>query len=285
LKYHNLASSLITLTTDFGLTDTYVGVMKGVILGIAPRAQIVDLTHAIAPQNILEASARLEAAIDFFPSHTLHLVVVDPGVGSRRDAVVVPTDKGVFIAPDNGVLTLPLRRCLARTAVRLGDQASPYLRQPVSATFHGRDIFAPIAAHLAAGVLPESLGDRCDPRTLVLLSVPTPYEERSEEGRPVLHVPILYCDHFGNLITALTPAEWSAWHARLGIDAEEAAAKAVIQAGSGRWKGIRRTFRDVEADAPLAYWGSAGRLEIAIREGNAAQTLALTSRAAIYLTF
>src|SRR5450432_3987384 len=100
---------IITLTTDFGLTDTYVGVMKGVILGIEPRARLVDLTHDVAPQNLLEAGARLEAAIAYFPPNTIHLVVVDPGVGTDRAAIIVRTLSSLFVAPDNGVLTLPLR--------------------------------------------------------------------------------------------------------------------------------------------------------------------------------
>src|SRR5581483_4316382 len=153
------AASVITLTTDFGLDDIYVGVMKGVLLGIAPNARLVDLTHAIAPQNILEASLRLAAAVPYFPPGTIHLVVVDPGVGSERRAVVVETEQSRFVAPDNGVLTAPLRQNPARRVLILGEAARPYFRHPVSATFHGRDLFAPIAAHLAAGLPLEALGE------------------------------------------------------------------------------------------------------------------------------
>ncbi|HLV79951.1 MAG TPA: SAM-dependent chlorinase/fluorinase [Chthonomonadaceae bacterium] len=263
---------LITLTTDFGLADTYVGVMKGVILGIAPAARLVDLTHAIAPQDLLEASARLEAAIPYFPPGTIHLVVVDPGVGTERAALVVETDTGLFVAPDNGVLTLPLLQFPARRAIRLGEAARRYFRQPVSATFHGRDVFAPIAAHLAAGVAPESLGESVPPELLFTLSVPEPQAGRDAEGRPTLHLHVLYADRFGNLITDLTAARWAAWEQEVG----DLDAGVTVQAGETRWQGLARTFAEVPIGRPLAYWGSAGRLEVAIRNGDAAQTLGLS---------
>lgn len=264
---------LITLTTDFGLIDTYVGVMKGVILGIAPQARLVDLTHDIAPQNVLEASVCLEAAIDYFPEGTIHLVVVDPGVGTERAAIVVQTETCRFVAPDNGVLTLPLRRRPAQRVVQLGAAAQPYFRQPVSATFHGRDVFAPIAAHLAAGVPLDALGDPISPESLTTLPLPEPRAERTAARAFVLRLHILYTDRFGNLITDLTHARWAAWQEELGGSKADLSGQVAVQAGDRRWQGIARTFADVADGSPLAYWGSAGRLEIAIRNGNAAWTL------------
>src|SRR5262245_19984578 len=139
------------------------------MLGITPHVHLIDLTHEVAPQNILEGNARLATAIDFFPPGTVHLAVVDPGVSSPRAALVVETATCRFVAPDNGLLTFPLRHLPPTRVIRLTEKAARYTRQPVSATFHGRDIFAPIAAHLAAGVPTEALGDECAPEELIWL--------------------------------------------------------------------------------------------------------------------
>ena len=267
---------LITLTTDFGLTDTYVGVMKGVLYTIAPNARLVDVTHGVAPQNILEASARLESAIDYFPPGTIHVVVVDPGVGSDRHACVVQTENALFVAPDNGVLTLPLRRQLPIRAVRLLERALPYFRQPLSATFHGRDVFAPIAARLAVGLPLEALGDDVPPESLVRLSITQPYANRDTNGRARLLLHVLYADRFGNLITDLERPFWEKWLAKAQTTTgDDLAARVTVQAGNRRWQGLARTFADVEPGEPVAYWGSGGRLEIAIRDDNAARLLPL----------
>jgi S-adenosylmethionine hydrolase len=276
---------IIALTTDFGLTDTYVGVMKGVILGIVPQARLIDVTHAITPQNILEASLRLASACPYFPAGTLHLVVVDPGVGSDRAAVVVQTETSLFVAPDNGVLTLPLRRTPPRRIVRLGEAARAFCRHPVSATFHGRDLFAPIAAHLAAGLPLEALEDREEAGTLVELALSEPQPEQDAVGRPRLRLHVLYIDHFGNLITDLTPERWDAWQQEAACeDPEDLSTRTEIQIGEARWRGILRTFADVAAGSPLAYWGSAGYLEVAVRNGNAARTFGLSPGATLLLT-
>ena len=263
----NLDPPLITLTTDFGLADMYVGVMKGVMLGIAPQTRLVDLTHEIGPQKVLEASARLEAAVGYFPRGTIHLVVVDPGVGSERAAIVVRTAESLFVAPDNGVLTLPLRRQPPLEAFKLSEAARPYFRQPVSATFHGRDIFSPIAAHLAAGIAPAQFGEPCAPADLIALEEPT-VEIRAVAGGRELLVPVLYADRFGNLVTALRREDWP--------EGEMGGQEVVeIYAGDVCWRGIVPTFASVAVGAPLAYWGSAGRLEIALRNGNATKSLGL----------
>ncbi len=276
-----LQTPLITLTTDFGLSDTYVGVMKGVILSISPQARLIDLTHDIAPQSIREAGARLDAAIDYFPSGAIHLVVVDPGVGSSRAACVVETDRALFVAPDNGVLTQPLSRRPMRRCVRLNEAAQRYLLQPISATFHGRDIFAPVAAHLANGLPLTMLGDVQTPEIegyapLVTLPPSAPRAEHDENGRPILRLHVLYADRFGNLVTDLTPEYWAQWWENSGVGAESDAIDAVeIVAGNRRWRGIARTFADVAPGEPLAYWGSGGALEIGVRDGNARRELGL----------
>ena len=280
-----LQPPLITLTTDFGLMDTYVGVMKGVMYSLAPNARLVDLTHDIAPQNILEASARLETAVDYFPPGTVHLVVVDPGVGSKRAACVVETERALFVAPDNGVLTMPLRRSPILRAVRLTEKAQPYCLPNVSATFHGRDIFAPLAAHLANGLEPEALGESIAPDELVTWPLSLPENGQDANGSACLSLRVLYADRFGNLITNLEREFWKQWRTSLvanrglpGAKAEYEAEdmNARIQAGNQTWQGIARTFAEVKPNELLAYWGSGGRLEIAVRDGNAAAALALS---------
>ena len=287
-----LPPPLITLTTDFGLMDTYVGVMKGVLYSLAPNARLVDLTHDIAPQNILEASARLEAAIDYFPPGTVHLVVVDPGVGSSRAACVVETERALFVAPDNGVLTMPLRRATILRAVRLTEKARPYCLPNVSATFHGRDVFAPVAAHLANGLEPEALGEEVLPDALVKLPLSLPESEQDADGSACMRLRVLYADRFGNLITNLERGFWKNWRTSLlanrgifaaEVELEDGDANARIQAGNQTWQGIARTFADARPNELLAYWGSGGRLEIAVRDGNAAMVLALAPDATLTL--
>jgi S-adenosylmethionine hydrolase len=280
-----LQPPLITLMTDFGLTDTYVGVMKGVILSISPQTRLVDLTHDIAPQNLLEAGARLDAAIDYFPPGAIHLVVVDPGVGSARAACVVETERALFVAPDNGVLTQSLFRRRVTRFVRLNDAARPYLLPNVSATFHGRDLFAPVAAHLANGLPLTELGRVQTPgdttektgfEPLVTLSLPTPQAARDSAARPVLRLHFLYADHFGNLVTDLTPERWKEWRQDVQTDNLDNPTEDVrIVVGKRQWRGIAHTFADVPEGSPLAYWGSAGYLEVGIRNGNASRELGI----------
>jgi S-adenosylmethionine hydrolase len=273
---------IITLTTDFGLTDTYVGVMKGVILGIAPEARIVDITHAVEPQNVLEAAIRLQGAASYFPDGTIHVVVVDPGVGTDRAAVVVESERCRYVAPDNGVLTEALAERPAIRAARLGRLASALYLQPVSATFHGRDVFAPIAAHLAAGLPFERIAgpeDRIEPGRLTRLEIPVPEIESDAGGTRICIEPLLI-DRFGNAITNLTRARWDEIS---GSPGSGAASDVEIEAGGRRWSGIGNTFADVAPGEPVAYWGSAGRLEIAIRNGSAVETLRLSAGCKIVL--
>jgi S-adenosylmethionine hydrolase len=253
LAWRNSTVSLITLTTDFGLADSYVGVMKGVMLSLDPTATIVDISHDIAPQDVREAAYVVYTAYPYFPPDTVHVVVVDPGVGSRRKAIALQAANAHFVAPDNGVLSYMLAREEMRQAVSLTN--SRYHRPTVSHTFHGRDIFAPVAAHLARGIPLTELGE---PLTeIVTFSLPQP--QVLPNGNVVGHV--LQVDRFGNLILDVREGD-----PILGEGL-------VLEVAGRRIQGLGRTFRDVLAGEMLAYIGSSGHLEIAFREGNAAQSL------------
>ncbi len=178
---------IITLTTDFGNEDPFVGIMKGVILNICPEAEIIDLTHSIAPQNLLQASYALKTSASYFPSNTVHVAVVDPGVGGSRKGIAIQTDKYFFVGPDNGVFSPFLKNY---KAVELTNQEA--FLKPVSSTFHGRDIFAPTAAWIASGKSFDKLGATIEKPTT--LNFPKPkVEDNCLKGK------IIHCDHFGNL--------------------------------------------------------------------------------------
>lgn len=255
--------TIVTLTTDFGLSDGYVGTMKGVILSIAPDVTLVDITHDIAPQHIRQAACALHAAAPYFPPETIHLAVVDPGVGSDRRALVVRTARGFLVGPDNGVFTLfladaPNAECRAITNAE-------YTLPHSSATFHGRDIFAPVAAHLARGVDMAEFGPRItDP---VMFSIPTPTQQPDSSWLGC----VLYADHFGNLITSVTGDLLQ----RIG-DVE-------ITMGQRRIAGLYRAYAQAAPGELVALVGSSGRLEISIVNGNAAQILGLGPDALLIL--
>jgi S-adenosylmethionine hydrolase len=265
---------LITLTTDFGTADGYVGTMKGVILGITPDACLVDLSHGIAPQNVREAAFVLFASYPFFPAHVVHLVVVDPGVGSARRAVALRTPVGTFVGPDNGVFSYVMAL------------ADPRYHLPrVGHTFHGRDIFAPAAAHLAAGVPVADLGPPIsDPVTL-----PLPRLDVAAEGiiGQVLHV-----DHFGNVVTSIGQLQWDddgLWLEPAFGDTEPRvrfdAARAVVAAAGQEVAEVRHTYADVAPGEVLALVGSSGYLEVAVREGSAALLLGVQPGDEVALRF
>jgi S-adenosylmethionine hydrolase len=266
---------VITLLTDFGEADAFVGIMKGVMVGIAPQAQFVDLSHYIAPQDIKQAAYILTTATPFFPAGTVHLVVVDPGVGSARRPIAVETSSAFFVAPDNGVLTYVLAQEENYKAVEL---KNPRYRLPdSSSTFHGRDIFSPAAAHLAAGVPFDDLGSLVE--DLVLLDLP-----RLNVGPAHIKAEVLNVDHFGNLRTSILVLNWVndstlEFHPLFSTSPEAGptklfvAAEAQIKIGEHTIDGISSTFSDVQVGHPLAYVGSEGGLEIAINQGNAARTL------------
>lgn len=229
--------AILTLTTDFGFRDAFVAAMKGVVLGIAPDLTIVDITHDIAPHDVWGGAITLLQAAQYFPHDTVHLVVVDPGVGTKRAPIVISTANATFVGPDNGVLTLAVGST-PYVAYRIDDEG---LFSPggVSATFHGRDVFAPVAARLATGLNPPSVGAAHQP---VVLEWPTEPE--------VVHI-----DRFGNLILSLRGVPTGA--TAIEID------------GLGKAP-LRRTYADVLPGELVAYLGSGGLVEVAVREGSAA---------------
>jgi len=246
----------IALLTDFGLTDTYVGIMKGVISGIAPEASVIDLTHDIRPQDVRHGAYALKIAAPYFPAETIFVVVVDPGVGSDRQPIAVRANNQIFIAPNNGVLSHILHDYGADSIVLLENE--PYRLTAISATFHGRDIFSPAAAHLAAGVQFEDLGRKL---TNEMLTVFAP-QKNVPHGADAWRGEILHIDHFGNLISSLTENEIRSknanWHFSIGRCAVEK---------------LSKTYADVAEGEFVAYIGSDGFLEIGLRNGSAAKKL------------
>jgi S-adenosylmethionine hydrolase len=255
-------NGILTLTTDFGQADSYVGTMKGVILNIAPAAHIIDITHDISPQNVHQAAYIVQTFYSYYPIGTIHLVIVDPGVGSSRRAIALQTPSAVFVAPDNGVLTYVWRDALDRwgaAACQVVELSNPRFWLPqVSNTFHGRDVFAPAAAHLLGGILLRELGERLPQITEADLEQPAPGRNGGLVGR------IIHVDHFGNCITNITPQ-----HLEQAGLSQHPAIKIIDQ----RILGISRTFSDVSSGALIALLGSSNRLELAVRNGSAAQTL------------
>ena len=189
-----MAAPIITLTSDFGLSDGYVASMKGVILGIAPDAGLVDISHLIPPQEVRSAALVLATCYECFPAGTVHLAVVDPGVGTERRAIAVRTRSGFFVGPDNGIFSLVLAKETGWEARSL--ESEELWRKPVSGTFHGRDIFAPVAAGIARGVAFELVGPVCFPAVLEWSS---PVVGRTEVEGEIIHI-----DRFGNCITNVT---------------------------------------------------------------------------------
>ena len=258
-------STIITLTTDLGLTDAYVAAMKGVILGINPEVKLIDICHTIKPQNIPQAAFVLGTAYQFFPEKTIHVVVVDPGVGTKRRAIILRTPSADFIAPDNGVLSYVLQQCKSvkgrlinnRQQVELepGMKAVTitkprFWRSPVSPTFHGRDIFAPVAARLSLGFPPADFGEAITSVTMLPLSQPY----RASDGSLVGH--ILHIDSFGNLITNIK-----------GDDLPQTGQPITIEVGSQFVSGLSRTYAGGEG--LLALIGSSGYLEVSLKGGSA----------------
>jgi S-adenosyl-L-methionine hydrolase (adenosine-forming) len=231
---------LITLLTDFGTQDIYVGVMKGTIARIAPQTHIIDLTHEIPPQDIATARFQWLSAYPYFPPSTIHLAVVDPGVGSSRHPIALQMPSGYLVAPDNGVISGILTIEPPLAAVKLIHRQ--YWRTPnPSHTFHGRDIFAPIAAHLANGVSLLELGEAIDPASLVQIPIPIPQQLPDGNWQGVIQA----IDHFGNLITNLRGdlVSGKTWSLHLGnrsfpgcqTYAEQTAGKAIALIGSEHW--------------------------------------------------
>jgi len=250
-------SRVVTFTTDFGLNDPFVGIMHGVVLNIHPATAIVDISHAVASYDVLDGAWTIAQAYRFFPPRTVHVVVVDPGVGSARRPIVVETDDYVFVAPDNGVLSLVEAR-EPKFSVR-HITAERYFLQPVSQTFHGRDIFAPVAGWLSKGVAPAEFG----PEVPEHVRLPLPGVERI--GAHSLRGAVLRVDKFGNLITNISqqdaPSLFAVSPPRASILICETIAR------------LRHSYAEGGEGEVFAIAGSSGYLEIAARQASAAEKL------------
>ncbi|MFZ0311704.1 MAG: SAM-dependent chlorinase/fluorinase [Candidatus Korobacteraceae bacterium] len=252
-------SRIVTFTTDFGLNDPFVGIMHGVVLNIHPTTAIVDICHAVASYDVLDGARTIAQAYRFFPAQTVHVVVVDPGVGSARRPLIVETDNFVFVAPDNGLLSLVEAR-EPKFIVR-HVTAERYFLNPVSQTFHGRDIFAPVAGWLSKGVVPAELG----PEISDYVRLPLPQVEHI--GQNSLRGVVLKVDKFGNLITNIgeldAPALFSGACPEVSI----------LIAGVTITR-LYQSYAQGEGEETFAIVGSSGYLEIAAKQASAAEKLA-----------
>jgi len=259
--------AIITLTTDFGLTDAYVAAMKGVILGINPEAKLIDICHTIKPQNIPQAAFVLGTAYQFFPRQTIHVVVVDPGVGTERRAIILRTPSADFVAPDNGVLSYVIQQSSTKPVGNNINQLElepelaaiaitkpQFWRSSVSPTFHGRDIFAPVAARLSLGFPPTDFGEAIT--SVVMLPLPHPYQ--APDGSLVGH--ILHIDSFGNLITNIK-----------SDDLPQTKQVITIEVGNQLIHRLSLTY--AEGRGLLALIGSSGYLEVSLKAGSASTFL------------
>ena len=244
----------ITLLTDFGTTDYFVGAVKGAILSVNPQAVIVDITHEIAPQDVGGGAFTLLAAYKTFPAGTIHMGVVDPGVGSTRRPIIVSANEQLFVGPDNGLFTYiydrePLHRVFHATAEK-------YFRPDPSSTFHGRDIFAPVAAALSSGVKPREFGPEISDAVRLPVSLePEVLKNGKVRGR------IIHIDRFGNCVTNIT---------RDLVKSEETASLIVNRKTIRKF---RRFYGEESSGSAFAIWGSAGFLEISVNGGSAAKVL------------
>ena len=247
-----MASPIITLLTDFGLQDPFVGIMKGVILKIHSDATVVDLTHGVPPQNVLAGALILRQAAPFFPPGSIHVAVVDPGVGSERRGLLVETRTQFFVGPDNGLLSLAAPE---EEVVRTVHLTNPrFFLSPPSSTFHGRDVFAPVAAYLSAGVSLTDFGPQV--ATIERLCLPLPHQEKAKVVGEVV-----YIDHFGNLITNIPE------HALLPFPRD----RLFINIRGVQIRGLSFTYTAVTEGEFVGVVSSWGYLEIAVRNGSAAR--------------
>lgn len=249
-------SRIVTICSDFGTADGYVGAIKGVISSSAPNARLVDITHEIQPGDVRGGALALEAATPFFPAGTIHLAVVDPGVGTRRRAIAVEAAEAIFVGPDNGLLSLAAK---GPRRVYVLDRAEQH-RATVSPTFHGRDVFAPIVASLAEGARLRDLGSPAS--GMADLELPVASVSPREVSGEVIH-----SDRFGNLITNITTTDLR------GLATDYGIARLSVTVGRRSVGCIVRTYGDAPRGTLLAVVGSSGRLEIAVREGSAAVLL------------
>jgi len=263
---------IITLLTDFGLNNEYVGAMKGVILSVNPYATIVDINHQVDPYDMTGAAYQVKAYGSFFPPGTIHVVVVDPGVGGDRKIIAAEVDDSIFLTPDNGVLSLVMDEGDIKRIQYIENEK--YYLKPVSHTFHGRDIFAPVAAHLSLG---EDLGKMGRPADIHRVCTLT-FEKAffSDEGQLIGSV--VSIDRFGNLITNI---ESSAIHHLLGFDAHE---QMEVRIHHQRIRGLSSSFDQAAHKVPLAIIGSRGYLEISINCGSAKESFSAAKGDRVYIS-
>jgi S-adenosylmethionine hydrolase len=256
---------IITFLSDYGLEDDFVGVCHAVIASICPEARIIDITHGIARHDVRAGAVVLREALPYLPVG-VHLAVVDPDVGGHRRGVALRTgDARLLVGPDNGLLW-PAAEAAGGVVEAVDIDRSSFRLEPVSATFHGRDIFAPVAARLAGGAALADAGEPCDPDQLVELVLPSPF---LEDGALVAHV--LYIDRFGNV-------QLDAGHEEVAMSSLRAGQRVMVRAGRGA--GVEahfvRTFADVDAGEVLVYEDSYGRLALAVRRGSAAERIGVS---------
>ena len=249
--------SIITLLTDFGLEDAYVGIMKGVVLSVNPSAAIVDITHQVESFDLNQAAFTIKSSYRYFPEGSVHVVVVDPGVGSERAIIALKMKGHTFLAPDNGVLTLIIDEGDIETIVRV--ENSDYFLKTVSQTFHGRDIFAPVGAHISLGVDLKLLGRPVKKKDVVRLSIPEPFISEKNE----LVGTIVFIASFGNCITNIDLSRLESFY-KAG-----AGKRLQIMIGQQKLDGLSGNYESVSPQSPLAIFGSFDYLEIAVNCGSA----------------
>lgn len=245
--------AIVTLTTDFGWSDYFVGAIKGVIYQIAPQTTVVDITHTIPAHDILAGALVLREVWRAFPPKTIHLAVVDPGVGSERKIILVQVANQMILAPDNGLLTL-IQQSYPAEQVNIVTNESLFC-QPVAPTFHGRDIFAPVTAHLAKGVRPDQVGPRTD--YLTLLDIPV---SQIAHGTKLVGQ-VIHVDQYGNLITNITADQLRRFARTTNT--------LTVRLAENQIGDVKATYAEVAPGRPLAYIGSAGLLEIAVNRDRA----------------
>ena len=247
---------VITMLTDFGVEDEYVGVMKGVIATISSSAQIVDISHHIARHDVQQAAFVLKHAYRYFPKGSIHIVVVDPGVGGHRKILCLKHNGHFFIAPDNGVLSLVVHNKKAEALCDVTNDR--YFLKPVSHTFHGRDIFAPVAAHLAEGVVMSAFGKELAQKNMHLLTVSVPIVSADELIGEVISI-----DRFGNLVTNIERQTY------LAYTRDRGPGNVVIKLGDYGIRGVSQSYEAVKTGTPVAIFGSRNLLEISVNQAKA----------------
>lgn len=274
-----MAARPITLTTDFGTRDAYVAAMKGTILGIYPDARLIDITHEITPQDVMEAAFVLREAVPYFPADAVHLVVVDPGVGTERRPIALQHGPHWFVGPDNGIFPLVLESDSPDRVVEL-DRKTVWRTTSPSTTFHGRDIFAPAAAHLASGLALSEIGSPVDALEPMRWAQPIADDEGVQGW--VVHI-----DRFGNCITNISRevlvqhADQAAGEARNG----QVMPPLKCFVGNSKLNALHETYGRVDEGEPLLLIGSSGFLEVAVNSGNAAELLDIRKGDAVNIIF